>query len=250
MTSEQRICDDSSLVFGDCLEEMAGMPDGSVDMILCDLPYGTTQNRWDSVIDLKTLWSLYLRLCPRGMIVLSCAQPFTSVLIASNLKAFRHEWVWQKSSATGHLNAKRKPMRIHEDIAVFSFGRGVYTPQGLQPFNKTVRRGNNGTNFGDSGRENFQEFTNYPRTLLYFPLDGRVHPTQKPVALMEYLIRTYSKKGDVVMDNCFGSCTTGVACLNTERRFIGIEQDPTYFDMGRERFRNHAISTGRRSRHD
>jgi site-specific DNA-methyltransferase (adenine-specific) len=226
------------LIFGDCLEEMAKLPAASVDLILCDLPYGTTQNKWDSVIDLKALWLDYHRLCPKGMIVLNCAQPFTSVLIGSNLKAFRHEWVWAKSQASGHLNAKRKPMRNHEDIAVFSYGRGVYNPQGLEPFGKTVRRGNNGTNFGDSGRENFQEFTNYPRTILTFATDGKVHPTQKPVALMEYLIRTYSNEGDVVMDNCFGSCTTGIACLNTDRMFIGIERDPEYFRLGSERFSN------------
>lgn len=230
------------LLHGDCLELMAGIPDASVDLILCDLPYGTTQNKWDSIIPLDALWSEYRRIC-RGAIVLTASQPFTSALTMSRADWFRHAWVWEKSAATGHLNAKRMPMKLHEDVLVFSKAPATYNPQGLVPFNKVTKRGGNGGNFGVSGAENFQEFTNYPRSILRFPSDSKtVHPTQKPVALMEYLIRTYSNEGDTVMDNCMGSGTTGVACKNTGRRFIGIERDAEYFEIARKRIEGASLS--------
>lgn len=223
------------LMMGDCLELMRDIPDGSVDMILCDMPYGTTQNKWDSVIPFVPLWDEYKRLC-KGAIVLTASQPFTSALVMSKPNWFRHTWVWEKFAATGHLNAKRMPMKSHEDVVVFSKDSPLYIPQGLIPFNKLTKRGNNGGNFGKSGNENFQEFTNYPRSILRFANDPKpVHPTQKPVALMEYLIRTYTKDGELVMDNCMGSGTTGVACMNTGRRFIGIERDAKYFEMAEQR---------------
>lgn len=221
------------LLLGDCLERMKEIPSGSVDMVLCDLPYGTTQNNWDSVIPLEPLWEEYKRIC-KGAVVLTASQPFTSELVASNRRDFKYAWVWEKGAATGHLNAKRMPMKLHEDVLVFC--DGLYNPQGLQPFNKTIRRGNNGTNFGVSGTENFQEWTNYPRSILRFPAEGKsVHPTQKPVALMEYLIRTYTNESDTVLDNTMGSGTTGVACVNTGRNFIGIERDPGYFSIAEKR---------------
>lgn len=221
----------AELWHGDCLELMQSIPDGSVDMILCDLPYGTTQNKWDSVISFEALWSQYERVCC-GPVVLTASQPFTSMLVMSKADWFRYAWVWEKSSATGHLNAKRMPMKQHEDVLVFSRTAARYNPQGLLPFNKVTRRGSNGTNFGTSGTENFQEFTNYPRSILRVSNDARpMHPTQKPVALMEYLIRTYTNEGETVMDNCMGSGTTGVACANTGRRFIGIEKEVKYFDI-------------------
>lgn len=220
---------------GDCFELMKSIPDNSVDLILCDLPYGTTRNKWDSVLPFADLWREYVRVC-RGAIVLTASQPFTSALIMSNPDWFRYAWVWEKSAATGHLNAKRMPMKLHEDVLVFSKTPAPYNPQGLQPFNKVVRRGSNGANFGASGAENFQEFTNYPRSILRFPNDPKpVHPTQKPVALMEYLIRTYTNDGNTVLDNCMGSGTTGVACANTGRRFIGMERDAHYFGVASER---------------
>jgi site-specific DNA-methyltransferase (adenine-specific) len=220
---------------GDCLEVMQDIPDGSVDMILCDLPYGTTQNKWDSVIPFDALWREYERIC-RGAFVLTASQPFTSSLVQSKLGWFRYAWVWEKASATGHLNAKRMPMKLHEDIAVFSRSAAPYFPQGIVPYGKVTRRGSNGGNFGASGTENLQEFTNYPRSILKFSNDPKpVHPTQKPVALMEYLIRTYTHEGETVLDNCMGSGTTGVADLNTNRNFIGIEKDPTYFQIAKER---------------
>lgn len=226
---------DVQLLRGDCLDLMQTIPDQSVDLVLCDLPYGTTQNKWDSVIPFDALWREYKRVC-RGAIVLTASQPFTTMLIASNLKDFRYAWVWEKSSVTGHLNAHHMPMKKHEDIAVFCAGKPPYNPQGLQPYQKIKRRGNNGSNFGKSGTENYQEHTNYPRSILRFDNDTKtVHPTQKPVALMEYMVRTYTNEGDVVLDNCMGSGTTGVAARQSGRRFIGIERDEKYFDICVER---------------
>ena len=224
-----------TLMQGDCLELMHQIPDGSVDMVLCDLPYGITQNKWDSVIPFEPLWAHYKRTC-KGAIVLTATQPFTSALVVSNNQDFRYEMVWEKSSVTGHLNANRRPMRIHEDILVFSDLTPPYFPQDLIPYGRTTKRGNNGSNFWKSSTENHQEFTNYPRSILRIANDGKpVHPTQKPVALMEYLIRTYTNEGDTVLDNCMGSGTTGVACVNTSRKFIGIEKDPEYFKIAEQR---------------
>lgn len=214
-----------TLLRGDCLDLLPTLPDQSVDMILCDLPYGTTRNKWDSVIPFAPLWAQYLRVC-KGAIVLTASQPFTSAVVMSNPADFRHAWVWEKSAATGHLNAKRAPMKLHEDVLVFARNAPPYNPQGLEPFNKRVRRGGNGSNFGESGKENFQEFTNYPRSILRFAGDpNAVHPTQKPVALGEYLIRTYTDPGAVVLDNTMGSGSFGVAAMNTGRHFIGMEKD-------------------------
>lgn len=223
------------LLQGDCLELMKSIPDASVDMILCDLPYGTTQNKWDAIIPFTELWREYGRICS-GAIVLTASQPFTSAMVMSRPDWFRYSWVWEKSSATGHLNAKRMPMKLHEDILVFSRKPAPYNPQGLLPFNKMTKRGNNGSNFGKSGAENFQDFTNYPRSILRFGSDTKpVHPTQKPVALMEYLIRTYTNEGDTVLDNCMGSGTTGVACMQSGRKFIGMEMDAGYFEIAKGR---------------
>lgn len=219
----------------DCFDAMKEMPDGCVDMILCDLPYGTTGNKWDTVIPFERLWAEYARLCkPEAMIVLTAAQPFSGALVMSNPSLFKHEWIWVKNKATGHLNAKRKPMRLHEDVLVF--GGKTYNPQGLVPYGKNVKRGNNGTNFGESGTENFQEFTNYPRSLLSFDCEKKVvHPTQKPVALFEYLIQTYSNEGELVLDNCAGSGTTAVAAKSTNRRWVCIEKDAGYFEKALQR---------------
>lgn len=228
-----------SLYNGDCLDLMKEIPNGSVDLILCDLPYGTTRNKWDSVIPFDLLWEQYRRVAkPTSAIVLTASQPFTSALVMSNVEWFRYSWVWEKSAATGHLNAKRMPMKQHEDILVFSQKPAPYKPQGLLPYNKVTKRGSNGTNFGSSGAENFQEFTNYPRSIIKFPSDPKsVHPTQKPSALMEYLVRTYTTDGDVVLDNCMGSGSTGVACANTGRRFIGMEMDDVYFNIASKRIK-------------
>ena len=227
------------LLQGDCLELMATIPSGSVDMVMCDLPYGTTQNKWDSVIPLPPLWAAYKRICkPNAAIVLTAQTPFDKVLGASNLTDLRYEWIWCKSRVTGHLNSRIAPMKAHENICVFYEAVPTYNPQGLvRKAVPTVRRGgDNGRNYGKSDVSTLTEFENYPRTLLQFASEGStVHPTQKPVALMEYLIRTYTNEGETVLDNTMGSGTTGVACANTGRRFIGIERDPAYFQIALDR---------------
>lgn len=228
---------DPNIVNGDCLSEMPKIPAQSVDAIITDLPYGTTQCRWDSVIPFSMLWPEWKRLLkPNGVIVLTASQPFTSSLGASNLKWLKYAWVWEKSAATGHLNAKRMPMKLHEDVLVFSEGSHTYNPQGLVAFGKVVRRGHNGENFGKSGTENYQEWTNYPRSILKFKSDPNPqHPTQKPVDLMRYLVRTYTNKGDVVLDAACGSGTTCIAAALEGRRSIGIEKEQKYTQISIQR---------------
>jgi site-specific DNA-methyltransferase (adenine-specific) len=208
----------------------------SIDLVLCDLPYGTTQNKWDSVIPLDKLWSEYSRIA-RGAIVLTAAQPFTSSLVFSNLSQFKYQWVWKKPQATGHLNAKKQPMRAHEDVLVFYYSQPTYNPQMTIGKPYTQKSGRASENWGSQVSvltENSGE--RYPLSVQEFSSDrDKLHPTQKPVALMEYLIRTYTNEGDTVLDNCMGSGTTGVACMNTERNFIGIEQDPAYFQIAKNR---------------
>ena len=229
--------DDMTLWHGDCLEEMSRIGDGSVDMVLCDPPYGTVQCKWDTIIPLQMMWWELNRITKKdGAMVFTCAQPFTSSLGASNIDQLKYSWVWQKSAATGHLNAKRMPMKNHEDILVFYRKQPTYNPQGTIPCNKTVRRGGNGGCYGDSGKSNLQTVTNYPRTVQEFGSAGKtVHPTQKPVDLFEYLIKTYTNTGDTVLDFAAGSFTTGVACKNLGRKFIGIEKDAHYFEIGKRR---------------
>lgn len=235
-----------TLLLGDCLERMKEIPDGSVDMVMCDLPYGTTQNKWDSVIALEPLWASYRRVRkPNAAIVLTASQPFTSALVMSNLKEFRYDWSWRKSNATGHLNAKKMPMRQHEDILVFGCGTLAYRPQ---LFTKPSARASQRSvkakgSYGDFKEGIFREIPDemgYPRSVVdfstaYHAREAGLHPTQKPVALMEYLIRTYTARGEVVLDNAMGSGTTGVACANTGRSFIGIERDEKYFAIAKER---------------
>lgn len=216
---------------------MRDLPAASVDLVLCDLPYGTTRNKWDCVLPLDLLWIEYRRVC-RGAIVLTAQAPFDKVLGASNIGMLRYEWIWQKTKATGHLNSKVQPMKNHENVLVFYSEFPTYNPQGLiSKAVPTIRKGgDNGTNYGKSDKDALQEFENYPRSILPIASEGKtVHPTQKPVALMEYLIRTYTNPGDVVLDNCMSSGTTGVACANTGRRFIGMEMDAGYFEVARGR---------------
>lgn len=228
---------DAVLVLGDCMQVMPLLEASSVDLVLCDLPYGTTQNKWDSVIPLPPLWTEYRRVCT-GAIVLTASQPFTSALVLSNPSAFRHDWVWEKNKASGHLNAKRRPMRSHEDILVFCEKAPLYSPQmsdGHEP-GHYAKRAAQSSNYGAAASTEYGGSTlRYPRTVLRFAVVNnddprKTHPTQKPVALMEYLILTYSNAGSVVLDNTMGSGTTGVACANTGRKFIGIEQDQHYYD--------------------
>jgi len=226
------------LMQGDCLERMKEIPDGSVDMILCDLPYGTTQNKWDSVIQLGNLWLEYKRIC-RGAIVLTAQTPFDKVLGASNLEMLKYEWIWEKSKATGHLNAKKMPMKAHENILVFYEKLPTYNPQKTagEPY-KPSGGVSKLDNYGDFAaiREGSLDGTRYPRSVVKFKHEIKpVHPTQKPVALMEYLLRTYTNEGETILDNCMGSGTTGVACRNTSRRFIGVEMDDNYFNIAKQR---------------
>ena len=227
------------LMNADCLQAMCVIPDGSVDLILCDLPYGTTQNKWDSVIPFEPLWREYWRvLKANGAVVLTAQPPFDKALGCSQLEFLKYEWIWQKTKATGHLNSKSQPLKEHENVLVFYRQQPTYLPQGLlRKSTPTVRKGgNNGGNYGKSDKDSLQEFSNFPRSILKIPSEGKtVHPTQKPVALMEHLIRTYTNEGETVLDNCMGSGTTGVACRNTGRNFIGIERDPEYFRIASER---------------
>jgi site-specific DNA-methyltransferase (adenine-specific) len=230
----------------DCLSDggMALIPDKSIDMILCDLPYGTTRNKWDSIIPLDALWAQYERIIKdTGAIVLTAQTPFDKVLGASNLKLLKYEWIWEKNKATGHLNAKRSPMKAHENILVFYKKTPTYNPQGLIKKEKpTVRKGGkgNGTNYGLSDKDTIQIYENYPRDVLNFDMDVKTaHPTQKPVALFEYLIRTYTNDDTdaVILDNCMGSGTTAVATLNVGggRKFIGFETEPAYIEIANKR---------------
>lgn len=226
------------LFCGDCLDILPTLPSESVDLVLCDLPYGTTQNKWDSVLPLDVLWREYRRLLrPKGAIVLTAGQPFASVVTASNLPMFKYEWVWVKSKITGVLNAKKMPVRKHELVLVFAPGQTTYNAQGIVQKGTITKQGGQSGNYGlRSVGDYVQEWTNWPRDVLEIPSEGNtVHPTQKPVALMEYMIRTYTNEGDTVLDNTMGSGTTGVAAVNTGRDFIGIERDPGYFAVAERR---------------
>jgi len=232
----------NQIICGDCLEVMPLLPDKSIDMILCDLPYGTTRNKWDSVIPLDRLWEQYNRIIKdNGAIVLTASQPFTSMLVMSNLKWFKYEWIWDKKLATGHLNAKLMPLKRHENILVFYKRPPVYNPQFTkgEPYDKgfALRESENwGKQVAVSGKN--ESGRRYPTSLIVKSNANqriKVHPTQKPVALFEYLIRTYTQPGEIVLDNCIGSGTTAVAALNTGRFFIGIEKEEKYVEIARKR---------------
>ena len=233
---------------GDCLEIMSEcIEDHSVDMIFCDLPYGTTRNKWDSVIPLDLMWSEYLRITkPDGAIVLTAANPFDKYLAMSNIDNFRYDWIWHKNKASGHLNASKIPLKAHEYVLVFYRKFPTYNPQftsGHKPMNavspkkdipepdKLRNYGHIGSTAGNPGGTTIR----HPRTVLDIPVTNnddskKFHPTQKPVELSEYFIKTYTNEGDVVLDNCMGSGSTGIACLNLNRGFIGIEIEKEYFD--------------------
>lgn len=230
------------LLLGDCLDRMSEIEDQSVNLVLCDLPYETTRNAWDFQIHLPALWAHYKRICA-GAIVLTAQTPFDKVLGASNLQMLRYEWIWEKTNATGHLNAKRAPMKAHENILVFYRNLPTYNPIKTNGHVRKAATANRyrlqSSNYGkQSGITVYDSTERYPRSVLVFASDkqrSKLHPTQKPVELMEYLIRTYTNQGDTVLDNCMGSGTTGVACLSTGRNFIGIEKDATYFAIAERR---------------
>lgn len=234
------------LLFGDCLELMTGLVAGSVDLILCDLPYGATHCKWDSIINLPKLWKQYERIIkPNGAIILTAQTPFDKVLGASNLSMLRYEWIWEKTQATGHLNAKKMPMKAHENVLIFYKKSPTYNPQMTHNHERKVSTAHHkrNSNTGDiyNKCDNFIDYDStdrYPRSVLVFPSDKQklsLHSTQKPVALMEYFIKTYSNEGDLVLDNCCGSGTTGVACENTGRNWILMEKDIKSYGIAKER---------------
>jgi site-specific DNA-methyltransferase (adenine-specific) len=227
---------DVDLRLGDCLDVMATLADKSVDLILCDLPYGTTACKWDSVIPFEPLWAQYRRIAkPNAAIVLTASQPFTTALIASNLKDFRYSWVWDKKISGNPFLAKRQPLKVHEDVCVFSVKPHAYSPQ-MRKGQMRAKGGGKSNLFDTAHAAAVVNDEYYPTSIIEFSNAKRgVHPTQKPVALMEYLIRTYTNEGDTVLDNCMGSGTTGVAAARTGRRFIGIERDADYFAIATRR---------------
>ena len=260
-TTDEVVTSDITLYYGDCLEEMAKIPDDSVNLILCDLPYGTTKCKWDTIIDLDKLWEHYTRILkkPHGVVLLFGQQPFTSMVVSSNYKWFKYNLIWKKNKTTQYLLANYRPMKCTEDIVVFSPGGAAaaskakgnmtYNPQGLIPVH--IKKKNSKARIGKmlnqlhhlgpnnkltSDSEYTQKFTNYPKDLIEFNIESDTsHETQKPVGLIEYLIKTYSNPGDVVLDNAMGSGTTGIGCVNTGRKFIGIELIEKYYKLSKYR---------------
>lgn len=236
------------LLNGDCLKLMQEIPDGSVDLILCDPPYGTTYCKWDSVLPFDEMWAAYDRLLkPNGAAVLFAAQPFTTQLINSNRKAFRYCWYWLKNQPTGFTYARYQPMRRVEDVCVFYKKMPTYNPQGLQAVELPRRRRKKAPQrdavykMSTLLNEYTPRFKNYPKNVLQFDCERGLHPTQKPVPLLEYLVKTYTNPGDTVLDNCMGSGSTGVAVKRVGgRHFIGIEQNKVYFDIACERIEKEA----------
>ena len=237
------------LIQGDCLEEMKDIPDGSIDLVLTDPPYGTTACKWDSVIPFEPMWERLNKLIkPNGAIVLFGSEPFSSALRMSNIKNYKYDWVWDKKLAGNAILAKHQPLKIHELIHVFSSkGRAIYLPQKTKGklrkkmFSKTIQPKT--LNKVTEAKETFNDLY-YPKSIQDFSMAnrmGRIHPTQKPVALMEYLIKTYTNKGDLVLDNCIGSGTTAVACQNLKRNFIGIELDEKYCEIAKKRLEDNKI---------
>lgn len=225
-----------TLMLGDCLSLLPGIPTGSVDMVLTDLPYGTTRNRWDTPIDLSKLWPELLRVTrPASPIVMTAQMPFTAALVSSQLPLYRHHWVWEKGAATGHLNAKRAPMKAHEDVVVFARRAPFYCPQKTEGHKRKVstaehkRDSKRTTNWGEHGLTSYDSTSRYPRSVQKFSTDKQhsaLNATQKPVALFEYLIRTYSPEGGLVLDVAAGSGTTGIAANLAGRQWVCMEIDP------------------------
>jgi len=236
----------NKVICGDCLEVMKDIPDKSIDMILCDLPYGTTACKWDVVIPFEPLWEQYKRIIKdNGAIVLTASQPFTSALVMSNIKDFKYCWVWDKKKGGNIMNLKSQPYKVHEDVCVFSIKPHLYHPimtEQKERTGKTYSKGeaNGIENYGDTRIYNKK----YPKSILEISnADQRdkKHPTQKPVALFEYLIKTYTNENDLVLDNCAGSGTTGVACKNTNRNYILIEKEPEYIEVIKQRLRQEIL---------
>jgi DNA modification methylase len=237
-----------NLMHGDCLERMKNIPDNSVDMILTDLPYGTTMCHWDTVIDLEKMWEQYLRVSKdNAAIILTAAQPFTSALVMSNPNLFRYDLVWEKGNATGFFNAKLMPLRAHESILVFYKKLPTFNPQKTtgHPLKTAKKKVVKSDCYGkDISLPSYSSTERYPRSVQFFSSDkqkGNFHPTQKPVKLMEWLIKSYTNENETILDSCMGSGTTGVAAIKTNRKFIGIESDENYFNIAKDRINNAMI---------
>ena len=232
-----------NLMLGDCLERMAEIPDGSVDLVLTDPPYGTTACKWDAVIPFEPMWAAVKRVLKKnGAAVFTASQPFTSALVMSNTGWFKYAWVWDKRRPSNPMLAKKQALKVHEDVCVFYAKFGTYNPQGVFETDGKPRGGvkpsKTDLGFGKGVSADYRQTrSGYPKSILTYGTDNtkNVHPTQKPVALMEYLIRTYTNEGETVLDFTMGSGTTGVACVNTGRNFIGIERDPGYFEIAKKR---------------
>ena len=234
------------LILGDCLQVMESMPDKSIDAIITDLPFGITSCSWDEVIPFEPMWE-QVRRVDKGVFVTTASQPFTSKLVVSNLDWFKYEWIWEKSHATGFLDSKEKPMKQHENILVFYKNKKIFNPQLYKKHKSKIRNGklirSNTDTYGKFKNDTKRSIPNdigYPLSIQYFPTpykggEGGCHPTQKPVALYEYLVRTYTNEGDTVLDITMGSGTTGIACVQTGRNFIGIEISEQYFEIAKKR---------------
>ena len=238
----------------DCFDIFPLIQDKSIDAIICDLPYGRTACKWDSILPFDKLWNEYKRIIKdNGAIVLFGSEPFSSLLRVSNLDWYRYDLIWEKSRATGFLEANNKPMKKHENISIFGFGkcsngckiRLNYNPQGIKTINKLTKRTKRGENLGErnnQSNEYIRKFTNYPNSIIK-TIDSqkdKLHPTQKPLELIEYLVKTYSNEKELIFDNCMGSGTTGLACKNLNRNFIGIEKDEKYYNIALNRINNEA----------
>ena len=235
--------DNYEIYKGDCLEAMKSIPDKSIDMILCDLPYGTTQNKWDAILPLDELWKHYNRIVKDdGAILLFGSQPFTTILNYSNISNYRYEWVWIKNNSTGFQLANKRPLKKHELISVFYKKQPTYNPQGLIKYGKINKRDSMSESWSEMRSNSYvQQWTNYPTQILEYKHDKqKLHPTQKPISLLMYLIRTYTNENETVLDNTMGSGSTGVACMLTDRKFIGIELDDKYFEISKSRL-NEAV---------
>ena len=233
-----------SLYQGDCLQIMKDIPDKSIDLILCDLPYGTTNCEWDIIIPFDELWKSYSRIIKNaGVILLFGKEPFSSLLRTSNLQLYKYDWIWQKTKAQGFLNCKKRPLIDYENIMVFYKKFGIYNPQNLikgefNNFRPSKLKSTKSKIYGTEKEFDKTQFSNYPKTIITFRnISDRnnLHSTQKPVELLEYLIKTYTNEGNIVLDNCMGSGSTGIGCLNTHRNFIGIELDENYFKIAKDR---------------
>ena len=236
---------DIKLLCGDCLELMKNIPDKSIDMVLCDLPYGTTACFWDVVIPFDKLWEQYNRIIKDiGVIALFGVEPFSSSLRLSNLKIYKYDWIWQKSKVQGFLNCNKRPLINYENIMIFYKKQCTYNPQNLvrgefNNFRPAKLSDEKSKIYGKETVFGISEFCNYPKTIIKFnSVSNNLHPTQKPVELLEYLIKTYTNEGTTILDNCMGSGSTGVACKNLNRNFIGIELDEHYFNIAKERIEN------------